>query len=168
MRFIRVVSLLLGVFFATPPLHAEPNGAGASTGPSFGDRFFRGTSPGELPAAKVLVVSTLYAASLASIAVGIATLVRSSNQGADAERYKTAQDPYFCNDVHSDPCKSYLDKLEKQNNMRTSGLALLGAGGFALLGGALTAELWPNSTSTPRVALALDGKSAGFLASGRF
>jgi hypothetical protein len=167
MRWLRVGFLVSLSLCVARPLRAEPNGAAASA-PTFGDRFFRGTSPGELPAPKVLVVSTFYAASLASIVVGATNLVRAGNQGDDAETYKLAQTPGFCNDLSSDPCVTYRRLLDEERETRTMGLALFGAGGIALLAGALTAELWPNDKSTPKVSLFFDRSGGGFTAFAKF
>ncbi|HEY3498826.1 MAG TPA: hypothetical protein VGK73_29245 [Polyangiaceae bacterium] len=143
---------------------AEP----ASAGVAFGDRFFRGTSPGELPAPKVLVVSSLYAASLASIIVGASNVIRAGQQSDDAEAYKLSQPPGFCGDLSSMPCATYTDLLAKERSLRASGYGLFAAGGLAALAGALTAELWPNDLGPARVSLELGRTSAGLSAFAEF
>jgi hypothetical protein len=155
------------LLLVTSAAQADP--APAPAAPiAFGDRFFRGTTPGELSAPKVLVVSTLYAASLASGIVGVASLISASNQGDEAEEYKSEQAPGFCNEIASGACTGYRGLLDEERELRTTGFALLGVSGLSIVAAALTAELWPNETSQPNVALALDANGAGLTAFGSF
>jgi hypothetical protein len=165
-----VTGLLVSALLAAPgnARAAEPAASGAAPEPAFADRFFRGTSPGELPAPKVLVVTTLYAASLASLIVGVTALVRAEGKADDALAFKLEQAAGFCNDLVSEPCRQYRSLFASEQETRATGLLLLGAGGLAALGGALTAELWQNDPSAPRLSLAVDGRGAALTAGGSF
>lgn len=164
MRFLLAVSIFAFVLGGTATASAEE----PSSAISFGDRFFRGTSPGELAPAKVLLVSSFYAASLATITVGTANLIRASHQGEDADAYKLNQAPGFCSDLASETCTTYTGLLATEQRTRTSGYALFAAGGLAALAGALTAELWPNDAGPAQIALTFDRTSAGLRAFGKF
>lgn len=132
----------------------------------FSDRFFRGTTPGELPPEKTAVVGALYAGSLASIGIGVASLIRAGQRSDDAESFKYGQPRGFCRDLASAACVSYRSLLDEERGARTTGLVLLGTGGLLALSGALTAELWKNDA--PRVAFDVrrDGLTLGI--SGEF
>jgi hypothetical protein len=125
---------------------------------SFGDRFFRGTTPGELPTEKLALVATLYVGAATSIGVGIAALVSAGSKHQDAESFKAASPPDFCRDLASSTCATYHRLVDSERSRRETGMALLGVGGLLMLGGALTAELWHNDASS---AVALDVSSNG-------
>jgi hypothetical protein len=116
----------------------------------------------------VLVVTTLYAASLASLVVGVTSLVRAEGKADDALAFKLEQPAGFCNDFASEPCRQYRSLFAEEHETRATGLLLLGAGGLAAIGGALTAELWPNEPSAPRVAVAVSGQGAVLSAGASF
>ena len=136
--------------------------------PAFADRFFRGTSAGALPTGKALVVGTLYVGSLTSVGFGIASLLRARSHDGDAEAFKLTQPPGFCANLASASCARYRTLLLDERASRTTGFALLGAGGLLALSGALTAELWQNDRSAPRFALAFDRAGAFFGAGAHF
>jgi hypothetical protein len=144
--------------FATSAAHAEEG--------RFSDRFFRGTTPGALPPAKLAIVGAFYTASIASVGIGVASLIHAGQQSNDAENFKYSQPRGFCRDLASAACVSYRSLLDEERGARTTGLVLLGTGGLLALGGALTAELWKNDA--PRVALDVrrDGLTLGL--SGEF
>jgi hypothetical protein len=129
---------------------AVPAPSGSET--SVGDRFFRGTTPGELPTEKLALVATLYVGAATSVGVGIAALVSAGSKHDDAESFKHSQEPGFCDNLASSNCAAYRRLLDDERSRRETGIALLGVGGLLVLGGALTAELWHNDTG-PRVAL---------------
>lgn len=133
--------------------------------PAFSDRFFRGTSAGVLPTEKALVVGTLYVGSLTSVGFGIASLLRATSHSDDAEAFKRSQQPGFCANLASAACAGYRTLLSDERASRTTGIALLGAGGLLALSGALTAELWQNDRSAPRFALSFD-RSFAFVGAG--
>ncbi|HEV8548451.1 MAG TPA: hypothetical protein VGQ57_05465 [Polyangiaceae bacterium] len=154
----RGLLLSLSLVLCAQSAHAEPT--------RFSDRFFRGTTPGELPTAKVAVVGSLYAGAVASITFGVLGLARSGSKHDDAESFKQSQPPGFCNDLSSAPCASYRDLLDDQRRSRNMGYLLLGTGGLLALSGALTAELWHNAP--PRVALELRPGTLALSLSGQF
>jgi hypothetical protein len=140
----------------------------ASHQPAFADRFFRGTSAGALPTEKALVVGTLYVGSLTSMGFGIASLLRAGARSEDANEFKLEQQQGFCADLVSVPCARYRTLLSKERSSRTTGMALLGVGGFLALSGALTAELWQNEPTAARLALTFDESGVFFGASASF
>jgi len=168
MRLLRAGLLVSFLFTFARPLKAADSVPSASSNVDFGDRFFRGTSPGELPAPKVLVVSTFYAAAIASISVGVASLIRAGNQGDKAETYKLSQPAGFCNDLASQSCTTYRTLFAEEQETRTSSYLLFGAGGLAALSAALTAELWPNELPAAQVGLSFDRHGASLSAQARF
>jgi hypothetical protein len=133
----------------------------------FSDRFFRGTSPGELPTAKVAVVGALYVGAVASISLGVASLIQAGAKADDAKSFKQAQAPGFCNDRASPSCASYRNLLDEQRSAQGTGLLLLGTGAVLGIGGALTAELWRNDAPA-RVTLDLAPHSLTLGVSGKF
>jgi hypothetical protein len=133
----------------------------------FGDRFFRGTSPGELPTAKLVVVGGLYAGAIASVSLGVVSLLKSGSKHDDAEAFKHDQPPGFCSDLSSPSCTSYRGLHDEQRSARNTGYLLLGAGGLLALSGALTAEFWHNDAA-PRVALELGPRALTLGVSGNF
>jgi len=150
---------------ATPPPQAS---APPPHEPGFSDRFFRGTSPGALPAEKALIVGTLYAGSLTSVGFGIASLLSAGGHSDDAETFKLQQPAGFCADLASRACVDYRSMLSDERSARTTGMMLLGVGGLLALGGALTAELWQNHAAAPRLALEIDRSGVFFGASANF
>lgn len=136
----RLAALAVGIVLFSRGAAAEES--------RFSDRFFRGTSPGELPGAKVAVVGALYVSAVASLSIGVASLVQAGQKGNDADDFKSAQMPGFCNDIASPACASYRGQLDEERATRNVGWILLGSGGLLALGGALTAELWQNDTTT--------------------
>jgi len=155
---VRLAALTAAVVLTTSGARAEEA--------RFSDRFFRGTSPGELPAAKMVTVGALYAAAVASVSLGTVSLIQAGQRGDAASTYKHEQAPGFCNDLASPSCANYRSLLDEERSKRNVGLILLGTGGLLTLAGALTAELWQNEA--PRVALDVrpDGMSLGI--SGNF
>lgn len=152
----------------TPPGTTAPVAAPAQTSSvSFGDRFFRGTTPGELPTEKLALVATLYVGAATSIGVGIASLVSAGSKHDDAEAFKQAQERGFCDDLASSACATYRRLLDNERSRRETGIALLGVGGLLVLGGALTAELWHNDLA-PQVAVDMGGKGLTLGLHGRF
>jgi hypothetical protein len=141
-------------------------GAGAEES-RFSDRFFRGTSPGELPTAKVAVVGALYVGAVASVSIGVASLVQAGQKGNEADELKQQQAPGFCNDLASPACASYRGLLDEERSARNVGWILLGSGGFLTLAGALTAELWHNDAA-PQVAVSAGPGSFALGLSGKF
>jgi hypothetical protein len=141
-------------------------GAEAEEG-RFSDRFFRGTSPGELRPAKVAVVGALYVAAVASISIGAASLIQAGQKGDDADAFKREHTQGFCNDLASPTCASYRNLLDEQQEARNTGWILLGSGGLLALGGVLTAELWKNDAA-PRVAVQVGPGALSLGLSGRF
>jgi hypothetical protein len=141
---VRLAALTAAVvLFVSSGAHADES--------RFADRFFRGTSPGELPTAKMVTVGTLYVVAVASVSLGAVSLVQAGDRGRDADAYKHDQAPGFCNDLASASCANYRSLLDEERSKRNVGLVLLGSGGLLALAGALTAELWHNEL--PRVAL---------------
>jgi len=135
----------------------------ANAEPSFSDRFVRGTSPGEVPAGKVVTIGSLYTLSVASFGLGVVNLLRAGSQRDTAEAYKLTQPAGFCADLSSANCARYHTLHSEADTTRTIGLGLLGLGGLFALGGALTAELWANDLPvTPAVALDLEQRTALF------
>jgi len=133
----------------------------AGAEPSFSDRFVRGTSPGEVPTAKVATIGSMYTLSAASVGLGIVNLLRAGGQRDDAEAYKLSQPAGFCADLSSAACSRYHALHSEADTTRTIGIGLLGLGGLLALGGALTAELWTNDVPvTPAVALDLEQRTA--------
>jgi hypothetical protein len=146
---------------AAAPTAAPASSAGApsrSPSTSFGDRFFRGTTPGELPTEKLALVATLYVGAATSIGVGIAALVSAGSKQNDAESFKQGAPRGFCDDLASSTCATYRRLLDSERSRRETGMALLGVGGLLVLGGALTAELWHNDVGS---AVALDVSPSG-------
>jgi hypothetical protein len=175
----RLAAVTAALLLWTPRVHAaEPSSAPSSStappaepsaeaGPSFGDRFFRGTSPGELPTEKLALVAGLYVAAATSVGIGIATLVGASSKSDEADSFKQQQPQGFCHDLASPSCATYRRLLGDERARRETGILLLGVGGLLALGGGVTAELWQNDAA-PEVALRVgeDGVSLGV--SGRF
>lgn len=141
-------------------------GAGAEEA-RFSDRFFRGTSPGELPTAKVAVVGGLYVGAVASVSVGVASLVQAGQKGDDAGDFKRQQEPGFCNDLASPACANYRSLLDEERSARNIGWILVGSGGLLTLAGALTAELWQNDAA-PEVAVSAGPGAFALGLSGKF
>ena len=140
---VRLAALTTAVVLSTSAARAQES--------RFSDRFFRGTSPGELPTAKLVTVGTLYVAAVASVSLGTVSLVQAGARGREAASYKHQQAPGFCSDLASASCADYRSLVDEERSKRNVGLILLGAGGLFTLAGALTAELWHNDA--PRVAL---------------
>jgi hypothetical protein len=168
----RPLALLLACLTASPLARAAEPAATVAPGaavetpathrPGFGDRFFRGTSAGALPPQKALVIGTLYVWSLTSVGFGIVS------HSEDAEAFKLSHQAGFCADLASGPCARYRTFLSDERSSRTTGMALLGVGGLLALSGALTAELWQNQATAPRVALAFDRSGVFFGTSASF
>ena len=135
--------------------------------PAFGDRFFYGSSDGELPDAKLAVIGGLYAGAIASAAVGGVLLFGSLNEADRASEFKQAQEPGFCNEIGSYACMRYRSLLDEEVSLRENGLLLLGVGGLLGLSGALTAELWKNDASA-RVSFGADEDGGSVTLSGSF
>ena len=154
----RLAALTAAVALVASGAHAEES--------RFSDRFFRGTSPGELPTGKMVTVGALYVAAVASVSLGTVSLIQAGARGRDAETYKHEQTPGFCNDLASAPCANYRSMLDQERSKRNVGLVLLGTGGLFTLAGALTAELWHNDA--PRVALDVRPGGAVLGVSGNF
>jgi len=155
----RLALLALGIVLFAEGASAEES--------RFSDRFFRGTSPGELPVAKVAVVGAFYAGAVASVSIGVASLVQAGQKGHDADDYKHAQQPGFCNDLASPACAGYRGLLDEERSARNIGWILLGSGGLLTLAGALTAELWQNDAA-PRVAVGVGPGTLTLGVSGKF
>lgn len=145
--------------------HAEPTAEHG--GPAFSDRFFYGSSPGELPDAKLAVIAGMYAAAVASSAVGVAFLFGAANEGERARDFRLAQEPGFCSELAHDSCNQYRRLLDNEVKLRQGALGLFGVGGLLAVGGALTAELWRNE-SAPRVAVGAGDGFASVSVSGSF
>ncbi len=162
----RVAAVTAALLLIAPGARAEPKAAPAASAPAsapapapanessggFGDRFFRGTSPGELPTEKLALIATLYVGAATSVGVGVATLFSASSKHDDAESFKHAQEPGFCNDLSSPSCATYHRLHDEERSRRETGYVLLGLGGLLVLGGGITAELWHND-ELPAVAL---------------
>lgn len=133
----------------------------------FSDRFFRGTSPGELRTAKVAVVGALYVAAVASLSIGVASLIQAGQKGDDADAMKRDQAQGFCNDLASPACASYRNLLDEERAAKNTGWILVGSGGLLALGGALTAELWKNDAA-PRAAVRATAGGLSLGLTGRF
>ena len=155
----RLTALALGIVLFARGAAAEES--------RFSDRFFRGTSPGALPGAKVAVVGALYVGAVASVTIGVASLVQAGQKGNDADDFKSAQMPGFCNDLASPACAGYRGLLDEERSTRNVGWILLGSGGLLALGGALTAELWHNDAA-PQVAVGVTPGGFTLGLSGRF
>jgi hypothetical protein len=154
------VAILLGTLAASNAARAEP---------AFADRFVRGTSPGEIPTAKLVTIGGLYTLSAASLGLGVVSLFSASDKADQAESFKLSQPRGFCRDLSSGPCVSYHALESDAANTRTLAIGLLGLGGLLAAGGAITAELWSNDVSvSPTVTLdpALRSGSLGLV--GRF
>jgi hypothetical protein len=145
--------------------HAQP--AAETRGPAFSDRFFYGSSPGELPDSKLAVVGGMYAAAVASSAVGVAFLFGAADERDRARDFKLSQERGFCNELANDPCNQYRRLLDNEVKLRQGALALFGVTGLLAAGGALTAELWRNDNTPSVAAFAGDG-FASVLVSGSF
>ncbi len=154
----RLAALTAAIVLVTRGAHAEES--------SFSDRFFRGTSPGELPPAKVAVVGGLYVAAVASVSLGVASFIQAGNKGDEADTYKQGQVVGFCNDLSTPACAGYRTLLDEERTRRAAGWMLLGAGGLFALGGALTAELWQNDA--PQVSLEVRPHTLSLGFSGKF
>jgi hypothetical protein len=161
---------------ASEPVSAAPSAATkASTAPvpskssstSFSDRFFRGTTPGELPTEKIALVATLYVGAATSVGVGIAALVSAGSKHNDAESFKHSAPQNFCDDLASSTCATYRRLLDVELSRRETGMALLGVGGLLALGGALTAELWHNDQA-PELAVQVNATGLSLGLHGRF
>ena len=169
----RLAALTAALLLVAPGVHAEESRAAASTpapaagSASFGDRFFRGTSPGELPTEKLALVAGLYVAAATSVGVGVASMLSAGSKHDDAETFKHAQEPGFCNDLASSTCAGYRHLLDEERSRRGTGLLLLGLGGLLAVGGGLTAEIWHNDAA-PAVALELGDGKLTLGVSGRF
>jgi hypothetical protein len=170
----RLAALTAALLLVAPGVHAEEPHAAATSAPppaeetaSFGDRFFRGTSPGELPTEKLALVAGLYVAAATSVGVGVGSMLSASGKHDDAEAYKHAQAAGFCNDLASSTCAGYRVLLDEERSRRGAGLLLLGLGGLLALGGGLTAEIWHNDAA-PSVALDLGDGKLTLGVSGRF
>jgi hypothetical protein len=144
-----------------------PTSARAEAAPSFSDRFFRGTSPGELPTEKLALVASLYVGAATSVGVGIATLLGAGSKHDDAVSFKHTQPPGFCNDLASAGCATYRRLLGEEQSRRDTGVLLLGLGGVLALGGGITAQVWHND-SAPRVAVEVGPNGAMLGLSGKF
>jgi len=155
----RLAALALGIVFFARGAAAEES--------RFSDRFFRGTSPGELPGAKVAVVGALYVGAVTSLSIGVASLVQAGQKSDDADEFRSAQMPGFCNDLASPACASYRGQLDEERAARNVGWILLGSGGLLALGGALTAELWQNDAA-PEVAVGVTPGGFTLGVSGKF
>jgi len=175
----RVAGALAALLFIAPGVRAEPGAApntevaARSSAPAsentggFGDRFFRGTSPGELPTEKIALIATLYVGAATSVGVGVATLLSASSKHDDAQSFKHSQERYFCNDLASPSCATYRRLLDEERSRREAGYMLLGLGGLLVLGGGITAELWHNDAPPP-VALRLEPGGLSLGVSGSF
>lgn len=177
----RVAGATAALLLIAPGVRAEPPAAPqadarASTPPApqatessggFGDRFFRGTSPGELPTEKLALIATLYVGAATSVGVGVATLLSASSKHDDSQSFKHSQDRGFCNDLASPSCATYRRLLDEERSRRETGYMLLGLGGLLVLGGGITAELWHND-SPPAVALQLEPGGLSLGVSGNF
>ncbi len=175
----RLAAVTAALLLWTPRVHAaEPSPAPSSgtapaaeppaeAGPSFGDRFFRGTSPGELPTEKLALVAGLYVAAATSAGIGIATLVGASAKSDEADSFKQQQAQGFCHDLASPSCATYRRLLGDERARRETGILLLGVGGLLALGGGVTAELWQNDVA-PEIALRVGEDGVSFGVSGRF
>ncbi len=135
--------------------------------PAFSDRFFYGSSSGELPDAKLAVIGGLYAGAIASVAVGGVLVVGAMSEGGRANDFKQSQPRGFCNELTSDACTLYRELLEDETSQRERGFLLLGVGGLLGLSGALTAELWKNDAG-PRVSFGAATDGASVSVSGTF
>lgn len=163
-----------GARAAEPPPSAAPRAAerpvtaAPSEAPTpFSYRFFRGTTPGALPTEKLALVATLYVGAATSIGMGVASLVSAGSKQDDANAFKHAQAPGFCNDLASSSCATYRRLLDEERARRETGIALLGLGGLLALGGALTAELWHNDVG-PAVAVDVNARGLALGLGGRF
>jgi len=141
-------------------------GAHADEG-RFSDRFFRGTSPGELRPVKVAVVGALYVAAVAGVSIGVASLLQAGQKGDEASAFKHEQAQGFCSDLASPACASYRNLLDEERAAKNTGWLLIGSGGLLALGGALTAELWKNDAA-PRVAVRVAPSVVSLGLTGRF
>lgn len=144
---------------------APPPGKSSPT--AFSDRFFRGTTPGELPTEKIALVATLYIGAATSIGVGIAALVSAGSKQNDAESFKQSAPRGFCDNLASSDCATYRRLLDVERSRRETGMALLGVGGLLVLGGALTAELWHNDQG-PELAVDVNATGLSLALRGRF
>ncbi|HTQ04915.1 MAG TPA: hypothetical protein VMI54_13710 [Polyangiaceae bacterium] len=177
----RVAGATAALLLIAPGVRAEPPAAPTASAPtaappavspsessgSFGDRFFRGTSPGELPTEKLALIATLYVGAATSVGVGVATLFSASSKHDDAESFKHSQPRYFCDDLASPACATYRRLLDEERSRRETGYVLLGLGGLLVLGGGITAELWHND-AVPAVALSVGPGELTLGVSGNF
>jgi hypothetical protein len=172
----RLAAVAAALLLAAPRVHAsEPSVPAtpaettttAETENSFSDRFFRGTSPGELPTEKLALVAGLYVAAATSVGIGIATLVGAGSKSDEAETFKGNQPQGFCNDLAAPSCASYRRLLADERSRRETGFLLLGLGGLFALSGGVTAELWHNDAA-PSVALALGDQGISLGVRGSF
>lgn len=173
----RVAAATAALLLIAPGVRAEPTAAPATRAPApapaaessggFGDRFFRGTTPGELPTEKLALIATLYVGAATSIGVGVATLLSAGSKHDDAQSFKHSQPRYFCDDLASPSCATYRRLLDEERSRRESGYMLLGLGGLLILGGGITAELWPNDAA-PAVALSVEPNGLSLGVSGSF
>jgi len=159
MKRVVASALLLAAALVPAPARAEE--------PAFSDRFFYGSSRGELPDAKLALIGGLYAGALASSAVGVVLLVGAAGEADDADAFKRTQERGFCNELTSDACLQYRGLLDDERDLRQNGLLLLGVGGLLGLSGALTAELWKND-SAPMVSVGATAGGASVVVSGEF
>ena len=173
----RLAATTAALLLVAPGVRAEePSSTGASTAastaapaepePRFGDRFFRGTSPGQLPTEKLALVAGLYVGAATSVGVGLATLLSAGTKHDDAEAFKHSQPQGFCTDLASPSCANYRRLLGEEHSRRDTGYLLLGLGGVLALGGGLTAQLWHNDA--PRVALGVAPTGVSLGVSGEF
>jgi hypothetical protein len=174
----RLAAVAAALLLAAPRVHAsEPSipatpaetssTTTAEAEGSFSDRFFRGTSPGELPTEKLALVAGLYVAAATSVGIGVATLVGAGSKSDEAETFKGNQPQGFCNDLAAPSCASYRRLLADERSRRETGFLLLGLGGLFALGGGVTAELWHNDDA-PNVALTLGARGISLGVRGSF
>lgn len=159
MKRVVVSAMLLAGTFVSAPAQAEE--------PAFSDRFFYGSSSGELPDAKLALIGGFYASAIASSAVGVVLLFGAAEEADQADAFKRSQEPGFCHQLTSDACLQYRGLLDDERDLRQNGLLLLGVGGLLGLSGALTAELWSNDAS-PRVSAGATTDGAGVILTGEF
>jgi hypothetical protein len=102
-------------------------------------------NPGDPGTAKLITLMSLYSLSAGSLALGTVFGFQALTQKSNTDDFRDAQPRGFCVDPTAPACVEYDDLRSSQNaSARTSGI-FLGMGALFFVGGAVTAQLWPNS-----------------------
>jgi hypothetical protein len=128
---------------------ARAQSASLTASPSWSDRLFVGTSPGEPSSAKLVTISSLYA--LSAVSLGTATYfgIASVSKQSQADSVRDASPSGFCA-YGGAACDRYAALRSDQNAAAHRAWFLVGSSALLLLSAGLTAELWPNQPPARR------------------